>query len=366
MWCKLYNELMPVNVGFDNLLDNLSTAILVTDEMLHIRYANNAAENMLQLSSKQMCAELLEVFFLHDSLDFQRLEETLKNGDGFSDSEVHLVLADGRFIMADLTVTCIDFNNQRSLLLEFKKVDQQKRISQESMQWAQQQAARDLIRGLAHEIKNPLGGIRGAAQLLDKQLNNPETSEFTQMIIEQSDRLRNLVDRLLGPNIPPSFKWQNIHQVLEKVRTLVSFDESTNVIVNRDYDPSIPDMLIDGDMIQQAVLNIVRNSMQALDGMNHQGEINLVTRIGRQMTIHGVRYPLVAKVKVIDNGPGIPTHLKDTLFYPMVTGKKNGTGLGLSIAQTLIDHHRGKIDVDSWPGHTEFTLYLPIDKKEPT
>ena len=357
---------MPVNAGFDKLLDNLSTAILVTDEMLHIRYANHAAETMLQMSSKQMIAELLDAFFLQQSLDFSRLEETLKSGDGFSDSEVHLVLADGRFIMADLTVTCIDFKGQKSLLLEFKKIDQQKRISQESMQWAQQQAARDLIRGLAHEIKNPLGGIRGAAQLLDKQLNNPETSEFTQMIIEQSDRLRNLVDRLLGPNIPPSFKWLSIHEVLEKVRTLVSFDESSNVSILRDYDPSIPDMWIDGDMIQQAVLNIVRNSMQALNEQDYQGTITLNTRIDRQMTIHGVRYPLVARLKIVDNGPGIPTHLKDTLFYPMVTGKKGGTGLGLSIAQTLIDHHRGKIDVDSWPGHTEFTIYLPIDKKEPT
>lgn len=351
---------------FDNLLDNLSTAIMVTDESYSIIYANHAAQALMQLSSNQLLSFSLHQFFINDSLDFARLKETLKDGDGFSDGEVPLALIDGRFVLADITVTRIEQDKEMCLLLEIKKIDQQKRISHESLQWAQQQAARELIRGLAHEIKNPLGGIRGAAQLLDKELDNPSMQEFTQMIIEQSDRLRNLVDRLLGPNKTPRLDWFNVHRVLETVRTLVSLDNGHEIIISRDYDPSIPDLWIDQDMIQQALLNIVRNSMQALKDQSGPKEIRLVTRIERQMTIHGQRFPLVAQIKVIDTGPGIPPELKDTIFYPMVTGKKDGTGLGLSIAQTLIDHHRGKIEVESWPGHTEFTLYLPIDKKEPT
>lgn len=356
---------MLFNRGLENLLDNLSTAILVVDEQLHIVYANLSAQTLLEQSLNQLLGLPFREYLNNPNLDFSRFRQTLESGEGFSDNEVQLLFGDGRYATADISVSCFEQEGTRVLSVEIKKIDQQKRISQESQQWAQQQAARDLIRGLAHEIKNPLGGIRGAAQLLEKELDNPELHEFTQMVIDQSDRLRNLVDRLLGPNSPPNFKWHNVHQVLEKVRTLVALDSSHNVEVVRDYDPSIPDMWLDEDMIQQAVLNIVRNSLQALHEHSENGQITLITRIERQMTIHGVRYPLAAQIRIVDNGPGIPDNLKDTLFYPMVTSKQDGNGLGLSISQTLIDHHRGKIEVESWPGHTEFILYLPIDKKEP-
>ncbi|WJG08926.1 nitrogen regulation protein NR(II) [Aliiglaciecola sp. LCG003] len=348
------------------LLDSLATAVIVIDDKLRICYANLSAQSVLELSDNQLVGFPVSQFISHDSLSLDRLGAALKSHEGFSDSEILLAFCDGRHILADVTVTCFERNNSEGLSIEVKAIDQQKRISQESQQWAQQQAARELVRGLAHEIKNPLGGIRGAAQLLEKQLHSFELEEFTQVIIEQSDRLSNLVDRLLGPNSPPNFQWCNIHQVLEKIRTLVQLDSAYNIEIQRDYDPSIPDMKIDQDMLQQAVLNMVRNSVQVLSEQTYPGEILIKSRIKRQLTIHGVKHPLVAQIKVIDNGPGIPEEIKDTLFYPMVTGKSNGTGLGLSIAQTLIDHHRGKIDVESWPGHTEFKIYLPIDKKEST
>ncbi len=357
---------MLLNTGFEkNLLENLSTAILVLDEELRIAYVNHAAQAFLEQSHNRLLAFPIQQFLLHSSIDFNRLKETLTSGDGFSDSEVQLAFTDGRYLSADVTVNAIEqTTGERLLLLEIKKIDQQKRISQESQQWAQQQAARELIRGLAHEIKNPLGGIRGAAQLLEKELDSLEKKEFTQMIVEQSDRLRKLVDRLLGPNSLPNQDWCNVHKVLEQVRTLVSIESDYSVEIVRDYDPSIPDLWIDSDMMQQAVLNIVRNSVQAIQDEDKPGRIDIFTRIERQMTIHGVRHPLVAQIKIIDNGPGIPDEIKDTLFYPMVTGKKDGTGLGLSIAQQLVDYHKGKIEVESWPGHTEFTLYIPISKKE--
>lgn len=353
--------------SFDNqnLLDNLNTALVVIDPDLHIVYANHAGQALFETGTKQLYGHPLYDFFIPGAIDKTRLRAAIRRGEDFTENEVRLIFKEERVVLADLTVTNLRTEVGPRLLFEVKKIDQQKRISRENQQYAQHFAARELVRGLAHEIKNPLGGIRGAAQLLEKELASDDQKEFTQMIIEQSDRLRNLVDRLLGPNSLPRFKSCNLHQALEKVRSLVNADTSRAISIVRDYDPSIPDVCIDQEMIQQAVLNIVRNGVQALhESRTPFPQIKLVTRVERQMTIHGKRHPLVAVLKIIDNGPGIPAEIRDTLFYPMVSTKDNGSGLGLSIAQTLINHHDGKIDVDSRPGHTEFLLYLPIDRKE--
>lgn len=358
---------MSESATTENLLDNLSNAVLVLDNELIVQYANHAAQAVFERSLNLLIGCSFNQFIATSSLDFDRFVNSMQFGEVYSDSEVIFKFIDGRHTQADVSVTSILDNQDKRLLIEIRLVEQQKKISQENNQWAQQQAARELVRGLAHEIKNPLGGIRGAAQLLAKQLPSAELKEFTQIIIEQSDRLTNLVDRLLGPNQRPNFDWYNVHQVLDKVCNLVRLDPSHNIAIKRDYDPSIPDVYLDQDMMQQATLNIVRNSVQVLS--EHQettvGEIEVVTRIERQVIIHGVCFPLCVKIQIIDNGPGIPSELKNTLFYPMVTSKKEGSGLGLSISQTLIGHHRGKIEVDSWPGRTEFTLYLPIEKKDP-
>ena len=192
---------------------------------------------------------------------------------------------------------------------------------------------------------------------------NDELKEYTQLIIAQADRLRNLVDRLLGPYRPAQRISSNLHQMIEQVRQLALMDNPGQVQFSRDYDPSIPDVPFDPELLEQALLNIVRNAQQALVHTEH-ASICLQSRVLHQHTLHGKRYKLVALIRVIDNGPGIPGEIKDTLFYPMVSGKAGGTGLGLSIAQTLIHQHGGWIDCDSWPGHTEFTLYLPIADTE--
>ncbi len=351
----------------ENLLDSLNTALVMIDNRLNIVYANHAGQALFETGTKQLYGHPLSDFFMPETIDKARLRAAFRRGEDFTENEVRLSFRDNRFVLADLTVTNLQNEDGPRLLFELKKIDHQKRISRENQQNAQHYAARELIRGLAHEIKNPLGGIRGAAQLLEKELNSDDQREFTQMIIEQSDRLRNLVDRLLGPNSLPRLQWSNLHQALEKVRNLMKFDSENPITIIRDYDPSIPDLHIDQDMIQQAVLNIVRNSVQALSENRIPDPcIRLVTRVERQITILGKRHSLAAKIKIIDNGPGIPSAIRDTLFYPMVSSKQNGSGLGLSIAQTLINHHGGKIDVDSRPGHTEFVLYLPIDRKEST
>jgi two-component system nitrogen regulation sensor histidine kinase GlnL len=240
-----------------------------------------------------------------------------------------------------------------------RKIDQQRRLTQELNQHAQQQAAKLLVRGLAHEIKNPLGGLRGAAQLLEKMLPDPSLTEYTHIIIEQADRLRALVDRLLGPQKPGKKTQENLHQVLEKVRQLVELESQNSITIERDYDPSLPEILMDADQIEQAMLNIVSNAAQILASQEH-GKITIRTRTVHQANIHGKRCKLAARIEITDNGPGIQPELQDTLFYPMVSGREGGTGLGLSISQNLIDQHNGKIDVESWPGHTNFTIYLPI------
>jgi len=340
------------------ILDNLVTAILLLDEGLTIRYVNPAAEQLLSFSKRRLNNARFPDLLQHSSLDLGLIQDTLQSGQGLADSDVTFVI-DGRHYTLEVNASPLSWQKELLILLELKPIDQQRRISQELSQHAQQQAAKELVRGLAHEIKNPLGGLRGAAQLLEKTLPDPSYTEYTQMIIEQADRLRNLVDRLLGPQRPGSRLVDNIHMVLEKVRQLVDIDSGSNIQLHRDYDPSLPDFTMDPEQLEQAILNIVSNAAQALQ-QHGGGNITLKTRTAHQTLIHGKRYRIAAKVDIIDDGPGIPGDIQDTLFYPMVTGREGGTGLGLSIAQNLIDQHQGKIEVVSWPGHTKFTIYLPI------
>ena len=344
-----------------HITEQLTTAIMLLDAQLQIRYFNTACCAVLGLGEKRLSQHYFPDLFQHIDISEAHLHSALNSKQGFGVSDVQAVLADGRHLLLDISVTISETPGDH-LLLEIRHVDQQRKISLESLQQHQHLAARELIRGLAHEIKNPLGGLRGAAQLLEDSLP-PELAEYTQLIIAQADRLRNLVDRLLGPYRPAQRVCSNLHQMIEQVRQLAIIDNPTQVNFSRDYDPSIPDFAFDPELLEQALLNIVRNAQQALEH-TPQASICLQSRVLHQHTLHGKRYKLVALIRVIDNGPGIPAEIKDTLFYPMVSGKAGGTGLGLSIAQTLIHQHGGWIDCDSWPGHTEFTLYLPIADTE--
>ncbi|BDH47743.1 two-component system sensor histidine kinase NtrB [Salmonella enterica subsp. enterica serovar Choleraesuis] len=332
------------------------TSILLVDDALAVRYANPAAQQLLAQSSRKLFGTPLPDLLSYFSLNLELLKESLAADQGFTDNEVTLVI-DGRSHILSLTAQRMA---DGQILLELSPLDNQRRLSQEQLQQAQQVAARDLVRGLAHEIKNPLGGLRGAAQLLSKALPDPSLLEYTKIIIEQADRLRNLVDRLLGPQHPGMHVTESIHKVAERVVNLVSLELPDNVTLVRDYDPSMPELLHDPDQIEQVLLNIVRNALQALG--SEGGQIVLRTRTAFQITLHGARYRLAARIDIEDNGPGIPALLQDTLFYPMVSGREGGTGLGLSIARSLIDQHSGKIEFTSWPGHTEFSVYLPIRK----
>ena len=341
----------------------MKTALVLVDRQLEINYVNDAALNLLETGESQLIGHLLNDLFIEDGFNCGQIQSALLNGEDFRETEVQMCFKDGRCLMVDLNASVIIANLKQQVLIEIMVIDKQRKITQESQQYAQQLAARELIRGLAHEIKNPLGGIRGAAQLLEKELPSDDQKEFTQIIVEQSDRLRGLVDRLLGPNSLPQKQWCNLHKIIESVCSVISVDQCFKVKIERDYDPSIPDIYVDPGMLEQAMLNIARNAYQALKmASTEQPIITFKTRIERQCVIKGTRQPLAAKISIIDNGPGIPIELKDTIFYPMVTNTKNGSGLGLSIAQTLTDHHNGKIDLESFPGYTDFSLYIPIGK----
>lgn len=342
----------------DIILNHQVTAILIMNESLQVRYANPAAEQLFAQSMKRIVGQPLSHLVQHASMDLALLSQPLQSGQSITDSDVTFVV-DGKPLMLEVTVSPISWEKKLMLLVEMRKIGQQRRLSQELNQHAQQQAAKLLVRGLAHEIKNPLGGLRGAAQLLERTLPDPTLTEYTHIIIEQADRLRALVDRLLGPQKPGKKQLENLHLILEKVRQLVDLEVNQRVEIERDYDPSLPEILMDADQIEQALLNIVSNAGQILSSQDN-GKITIRTRTVHQTNIHGQRCKLAARIEVIDNGPGIPSELQDTLFYPMVSGRDGGTGLGLSIAQNLIDQHQGKIDVESWPGRTTFTIYLPI------
>jgi two-component system nitrogen regulation sensor histidine kinase GlnL len=243
------------------------------------------------------------------------------------------------------------------LILEFHQIDKQLKIAREERMLLQQQANRELLRNLAHEIKNPLGGLRGAAQLLELELPKPELKEYTQVIIKEADRLQSLMDRMLTPHRLPQYRLISIHEVLERVRSLLLAEHPQGITIRRDYDTSLPDISADQEQLIQVMLNIARNAAQAMHG---QGEITLRTRVARQVTLAKKRYRLALMIQIIDNGPGIPENIREKIFYPLVSGREGGSGLGLTLAQTFVAQHHGSVECDSKPGRTCFTILLPV------
>jgi len=350
-------EIQQKKLYFQHALANkLVTAVIILDQNLTIVYANPAAEALLVKSFSKLYGMPFTSIFSNTSINKDRLQKLLATGQEFTDSDILLEFSANHYFTSEVTASSVEYNSLAHVLIEFKQIDQQKQISLEAFQQQQWLATRDLIKGLAHEIKNPLGGLRGAAQLLSTELTI-EQQEYTSMIIEQADRLTNLVDRLLGPNQLPQIQTHNIHSILEKVCQIITFSNNVEVKIVRDYDPSIPYVDCDQEKIQQAVLNIVNNAIQAIDTKDH---ITLKTRIASNATINGKRIKMCVQISIIDNGPGIPSAIQDTLFYPMVSGRSNGTGLGLSIAQTLVNQHQGKLSCHSRSGHTEFIILIPL------
>ncbi len=349
------------------LLDNLSTSVIVFDEALKLSYINLAAESLIAISGRQIQNAWIGDIFFNAEQDIEDIRNASMNQHSFTKRRTELHLPQGRTILVDYTITPLLEAEHNQVLMELHGLNYAERINKEEALISTHETTRELVRGLAHEIKNPLGGIRGAAQLLARELPNDELSDYTNVIIEEADRLHNLVDRLVGSKKLPELKEINIHEVLERVRSLIEAEVADkDILIQRNYDPSIPNVMADSEQLIQAVLNIVRNAMQALESPNvrHKtGTINLTTRVLRNVTIGAVFHRLAARIEIIDNGPGIPEELISSIFYPMISGRAEGTGLGLSIAHSIINQHKGMIECSSKPGNTRFAIFIPVADK---
>ncbi len=341
-------------------LDLLPTAILLLDQNCRVIHGNSAAESLIEAGLRNLIGQSVQRLFEGGAEWEVTLQEALAGRWSHRTQELVLAPAGREPVPVSCVITPID-QAPACLLTEFRVIDQQQKIAREQRLNEQAEANRQLVRNLAHEIKNPLGGIRGAAQLLEHELPLPQLREYTQVIIKESDRLQSLMDRMLTPQRPPHITGVNIHEVLERVRSLLAAEFPRRFRLTRDYDASLPDLRGDKERLIQAVLNITRNAAQALIASNTPDpEIRLKTRIARNLTLARERYRLALELHISDNGPGVPEDIHDRIFHPLVSGREGGSGLGLTLAQTFVQQHHGTIECDSRPGYTCFKILLPL------
>ena len=341
------------------IIDHLATSVLLFDENLHLVSINSAGESLLSMSSKRILGLTPEkiwpnTIFFSDMIrkSFQFVRTRIERG-------VEMGLINRDSVKVDCIFTPIVINDEtKEIIVELVGVDTFVREMQEFNHQTVQKVANESVQGMAHEIKNPLGGIRGAAQLMEKELDDESLLEYTKIIINESDRLRNFLDRMMAANTYPVRSDTNIHEIIEYVISIIRVESSRNLHIEKDYDPSIPTINADREQLIQAVLNLLRNAVQAT---TNDERILLKTRIKRQITIQNKLNKLAIQLDIIDNGPGIPAEIESGAFYPMVTGHAEGTGLGLSIAQQLIQSHGGIINYERKENNTYFSILFPIE-----
>ena len=347
-------------------LDLLATAVVLVDAGLAVRYVNPAAENLFETSSRNVAGQSLDKLFTDAGVLMTAIGQARATTASYTEHDMELEVNERLRLHLSCTVTPIELNSGVAgigeLLLEFRHIDRQLKIAREERLLDEGQATRELIRNLAHEIKNPLGGIRGAAQLLDRELERPGLPEYTQVIMNEADRLQSLMDRLLTPHRLPQPGQLSPHEVLERVRSLIHAEFPRGITIRRDYDVSLPRILGDKEQLIQAVLNIARNAAQAIAGSGREGDILLRTRVLRQVTLARRRHRHAVQLEITDNGPGIPAALQERVFHPLVSGRTGGSGLGLTLAQAFINQNQGIVWFDSAPGSTTFTILLPVDE----
>jgi two-component system, NtrC family, nitrogen regulation sensor histidine kinase GlnL len=332
-------------------LDLLATMVAVVTPEGECEFVNSSFETVLGLSRRSMARGLVFDWFAEPQVLRETVSAVSNNAFSTSRLETSLKRPSGESLPVHVTVNQID--GSRNVVFEIVEIEQQNRQAREERALEQAEATKELIRNLAHEIKNPLGGIRGAAQLLEMEIETRSLTEYTQVIIKEADRLQVLMDRMLTPHRAPRIEPMSVHEVLERVRSLVKAE--FGVMIERDYDPSLPELLGDREQLIQAVLNIARNAAQA-----GAKSVTFKTRALRQVTILRHRHRLALELQVVDDGPGVPEEIQDRIFNPLVSGREGGTGLGLSLAQTFVQYHQGVIEFESRPGRTTFRILLPL------
>ena len=349
----------------NNYLEELSTGIVVLDESMRIKYLNSSAQSMLDHSLKSSLEMKLNEIFFEEPDNFHNFKSCLVDKREFAKRDALLFLKGGKKLLCDYHIR--PFTNtslEKGLIVEIVNKVYSNKIKEGIRTKTNQEVTSSFIKGIAHEIKNPLSGIRGAAQLLSQKLPNENLKEYTKIVINQTDRLTSLVDNILGPNKKPSFEVQNIHVTLENIITLVQSElNEKGIKISKDFDPSIPDLFIDNYLLEQSILNLVKNSMESFKESDIiSPKIKISTRILHQEFLSHSKHKTVCKISVLDNGPGIPDNIKESIFFPMISGKDQGSGLGLSITQGIISQHKGTVRFESEPGKTEFSILIPIKK----
>jgi len=345
-------------------LDELKTGVLLLDKYLRVKYLNSSAQSILDTSFKASKNKELKDLFFEESDNFDNFLENPNKKTNFAKVDALLFIKGGKKLLCDYHIQSLKNGLiGEGFILEITNKDYSHEVRERLRHQTNQEVTSAFIRGLAHEIKNPLSGIRGAAQLLSQKLPKEHLGEYTEIIISQTDRLTSLVDDILGPNRKPTFELQNIHAPLENVITLLKQNLSESGInLIKDYDPSIPEISMDIYLLEQSILNLVNNAKESLlEAEVLSPEIKITTRIIHQELLGDTQHRTVCKISVIDNGPGIPKNLKDSVFFPMISSKAKGSGLGLSITQGIISQHNGSIKFESEPGKTEFNILIPIE-----
>ena len=345
-------------MNYTSLIESLECAVIVIDSHSRVELVNISAETLFSQSRRYLVGKPLASLIPLEPVG-TCIEECLKNNAQFTLRELAINVA-GKESLVDMTlssITNVD-GGKPLVLVELNVINRISRFMKEKNQLERQQAFRLMMRGLAHEIQNPLGGIRGAAQLLDRELAEPSQKELTDILIKEADRLTRLVDRVMGSREQLKPQYLNIHEVLEHVLHLVSVKSDEQLVVDRFYDPALPEIKIDKEQMIQAVLNIVGNGIEAQAGMDRI-KLGFVTQFERFVTLNQEMHRQVLKVKIWDNGPGVPSEIKNSLFDPLITGRPDGTGLGLSITQEIVQRHKGVVQLEDHHGKTCFSIYLP-------
>ena len=342
---------------FEDVLGGLTTAVIWLDIDNRIQFMNVAANEIFQVSQNRVVNQDWRVLLpdLDVNLDITNDQKVTVHEYAISTPGLDK-------IRVSCTITPYELNGRQGWLIELYDNERHHRIVEEDERWHQYEAGNLLVKTLAHEVKNPLAGILGATQLLQKRhKGNAKDQAFLDVISKEVTRLRNLVDSMLGPNKNQQKEWRNIHDAIHYVLQVIDGEKPINVAIKLDYDPSIPDIYMDFDAMVQALMNLIKNSMQAMQKTG--GFLTLKTRVEHKFTLGSTTYPLVAVISIKDEGEGIPSNVFDSIFYPMVTSKKEGTGLGLPVSQNVMRQHGGLIIAESEPGNTVFTVYLPLTKE---